>query len=35
MDYWDELFEEKLQNYLKKLNEFSYVEGFDLFNLVH
>ena len=30
MDYWDELFEEKLQNYLKKLNEFSYVEGFDL-----
>ena len=35
MDYWDELFEEKLQNYLKKLNNFSYVEGFDLFNLVH
>jgi hypothetical protein len=35
MDYWDELFEEKLQNYLKKLNDFSYVEGFDLFNLVH
>ncbi len=35
MDYWDEVFEEQLQNYLKKLNNFSYVEGFDLFNLVH
>ena len=30
MDYWDEVFEEQLQNYLKKLNNFSYVEGFDL-----
>ena len=35
MDYWDEVFEEQLQNYLKKLNDFTYVEGFDLFNLVH
>ena len=35
MDYGDEVFEEQLQNYLKKLNNFSYVEGFDLFNLVH
>ena len=35
MDYWDEVFEEQLDDDLKKLNEFSYVEGFDLFNLVH
>ena len=30
MDYWDEVFEEQLDDDLKKLNEFSYVEGFDL-----
>ena len=35
MDYWDEVFEEQLDDVLKKLNNFSYVEGFDLFNLVH
>lgn len=35
MDYWDEVFEEQLDDVLKKLNDFSYVEGFDLFNLVH
>ena len=35
MDYWEELFEEQLDDDLKKLNNFSYVEGFDLFNLVH
>lgn len=35
MDYWEELFEEQLDDDLKKLNDFSYVEGFDLFNLVH
>ena len=35
MDYWDEVFEEQLADDLKKLNDFSYVEGFDLFNLVH
>ena len=35
MDYADEVFEEQLDDDLKKLNDFSYVEGFDLFNLVH
>ena len=35
MDYGDEVFEEQLDDVLKKLNDFSYVEGFDLFNLVH
>ena len=30
MDYWDELFEEQLDDDLKKLNNFSYVDGFDL-----
>ena len=30
MSYDDEIFEEQLEGYLKKLNNFSYVEGFDL-----
>ena len=30
MDYWEELFEEQLDDDLKKLNNFSYVDGFDL-----
>ena len=29
MDYWDEVFEEQLDDDLKKLNNFSYVDGFD------